>query len=196
MLCCVLCVCVCVCVCVRSCVCLCACVCLCNMCVARQHLYLHPVPFAVPEMIHGFVCRGDVAKPAIARDAQAALELAVAYFDRLMPRPVRFVVLHGLNMDKRGRIDVDKFGTTTLAQYNEFIHAWTAKVCLPGCCPPLCVNDVRVCACVLCVCARVCVVVVVAAAAAVVVVVVYPCFVMCACACTCFSVCLLVCVGA
>lgn len=44
------------------------------------------------------------------------------------PECLKFLVLHGLGMDKRGYVDVDKWGTTTLAQYNEFIQAWAHKV--------------------------------------------------------------------
>ena len=40
----------------------------------------------------------------------------------------RLLVIHGLNMDKRGYVEVEKWGTTTLAQYNEQILAWAAKV--------------------------------------------------------------------
>ena len=41
---------------------------------------------------------------------------------------LKFLVLHGLGMDKRGYVDTHLFGTTTLAQYNERIQAWAAKV--------------------------------------------------------------------
>jgi hypothetical protein len=48
------------------------------------------------------------------------------------PARLKFLVLHGLGMDRRGYVDVDKWGTTTLAQYNEFIQAWAAKVSSRG----------------------------------------------------------------
>ena len=40
-----------------------------------------PVP-AVPEMIHGWVPRGDLSNPTIARDVKAALELALAFYGK------------------------------------------------------------------------------------------------------------------
>ena len=40
--------------------------------------------FAVPEMQHGWVPRGDLSVPAVERDVKAALEQATAYFTRLL----------------------------------------------------------------------------------------------------------------
>jgi len=67
-------------------------------------------------------------KAASARKAasgsQSLRSLSVAVPVARVMKPQRFLVIHGLGMDKRGYVDVDKWGTTTLAQYNERIQAW------------------------------------------------------------------------
>lgn len=40
----------------------------------------------------------------------------------------KYLVLHGLNLDKRGYVEIEKFGTMTLAQYNDTIREWSVKV--------------------------------------------------------------------
>ncbi len=43
-------------------------------------------------------------------------------------QPLKFLVVHGFGMDKRGFVDIERFGTTTLAEYNARIAAWSRSV--------------------------------------------------------------------
>lgn len=56
-----------------------------------QFAVLQALPFGdkcrsieFPEMIHGWVCRGDVSKPEVARDAASALDFTVKFFNEHM----------------------------------------------------------------------------------------------------------------
>ena len=44
------------------------------------------------------------------------------------PKAKKLLVIHGLGLDKRGYVEVEKFGTTTLADYNAAIDRWSAEV--------------------------------------------------------------------
>lgn len=89
---------------------------------------MHRVCVATGVVVAGAALVGALirlrAKPSIAASPSLAA-----------PAPrLRLLVIHGLGMDKRGYVDVDKWGTTTLAQYNEAIMAWAERVCVVMCC--------------------------------------------------------------